>query len=86
MATEQNIVERAIELAGGPTKAANACRTSSVSVWRWRELGYVPETKKARSLMRATGGKITMEQLAGPEDEAITVSPPTKRRRRPTRH
>ena len=60
---EPNPVAVAIAAVGGPTKTANLCGVSNVSVHAWRNAGRIPQAQHAVILAKATG--IRLEALLG---------------------
>jgi hypothetical protein len=52
---KDNPVRRAVELVGGPSKAARACRVTPAAIYRWYDEGHVARTKYAVRLARAAG-------------------------------
>lgn len=81
-----NAVDRAVQLVGGPTQASFICRCSAASIYKWRQLGFVYDSRAAVRLARASG--VPVEQLAGlAETEGGGTDGPapmrrTRRRRR----
>lgn len=63
-----NAVTEAVRRVGGPTKASHVCRVSAAAVYKWRKLGYVPDTRAALALAAASG--VTIEALAGTDHAA----------------
>jgi hypothetical protein len=64
---EENPVARAVELVGGPTKAARLCGVSNAAVHYWIQSGSVRLLRHALHLSRASG--VPIEQFVGEEDE-----------------
>jgi DNA-binding transcriptional regulator YdaS (Cro superfamily) len=68
---EGNAVERAVWIVGGPTRAAVLCGVSWHTVWKWRKKGYVETARGAVILSDATGGEVSVRELAWNEADAI---------------
>lgn len=58
-------VDEAVRLVGGPTKAALACRVSFHAVYKWRIKGLISDSRSAVMLSEATGGRVSVRELAG---------------------
>ncbi len=75
--TDLNPVDEAIRiLDDSPTEASHVARMSVAAIYKWRKIGYVPDSKAAVRLAMATG--IPAWKLAGltseprPEGESTT--------------
>jgi DNA-binding transcriptional regulator YdaS (Cro superfamily) len=64
---KENAVARAVDLVGGPTKAARICRVSNSAIHNWIQLGSVGLLRHAARLSRASG--VSIEEFVGAEDE-----------------
>lgn len=62
----ENVVARAVELIGGPTKAATLCGVSNTAIHDWINKGHVSFLKHALRLSRASG--IPIEEFVDDED------------------
>ena len=62
-----NSVTNAIDVVGGPTRAARICGVSNAAIHQWIKRGSVPLLKHALRLSRASG--IPIEKFAGDEEE-----------------
>lgn len=60
---EENAVARAVELVGGPTKAARLCGVSNTAVHYWIQSGSVRLLRHALRLSQASG--IPIEKFVG---------------------
>jgi DNA-binding transcriptional regulator YdaS (Cro superfamily) len=60
-----NVVERAVKIIGGPTKAATLCGVSNTAIHDWINKGSVSLLKHALRLSRASG--IPIEEFVGDE-------------------
>jgi hypothetical protein len=63
---KENAVARAVELVGGPTKAARLCRVSNSAIHSWVQSGRVGLLRHAVRLSRASG--VPIEQFVGNEE------------------
>jgi DNA-binding transcriptional regulator YdaS (Cro superfamily) len=63
MAKKINPVKEAVEIVGGPTRAANICGVSSATVHNWIKTERVNDLVHALKLAEAAGVEIA--QLAG---------------------
>lgn len=79
-----NAVQLAVDRVGGPSQASHICEVSYAAIYKWRRAGICPDSRSAVLLSEATGGQITVRQLAGldpvdgPEGPAAVVSGTTK--------
>lgn len=64
---KSNAVARAVELVGGPTKAARICGVSNAAVHKWIQIGEVSFLRSALRLSRASG--VPIEEFAGDEED-----------------
>ena len=65
MAMTDNPVRRAIDLIGGELETQIACRVKYWTLRGWLQKGRVPSTTCAVRLSEATGGRVTVKELAG---------------------
>jgi hypothetical protein len=65
---QDNAVTRAVEVVGGPTKAARICCVSNAAIHKWLQRGSISLLVHAVRLSRASG--VAVEEFVGePEDE-----------------
>jgi DNA-binding transcriptional regulator YdaS (Cro superfamily) len=63
---QENAVARAVELVGGPTKAARLCGVSNAAVHYWIRSGSVRLLRHALRLSQASG--VPIEKFVGEEN------------------
>jgi hypothetical protein len=62
----RNVVWRAVEAVGGPTRASHICQVSAAAIYKWRLKGYIqhgPAASKLAAAARKAGYQITTDDL-----------------------